>query len=101
RRCRLGRRHRRRCGRLLRALRGRGDRDERARLGHGRRTLHGAENGRPSVNSPMLLASITSFVGDHGVYAVFALMFAAAVVPAASELVMVYAGAVAGGAFAS
>jgi membrane protein DedA with SNARE-associated domain len=47
------------------------------------------------------LASITSFVGDHGVYAVFVLMLAAAVVPAASELVMVYAGAVAGGAFAS
>jgi membrane protein DedA with SNARE-associated domain len=43
------------------------------------------------------LASITSFVGDHGVYAVFVLMLAAAVVPAASELVMVYAGAVAGG----
>ena len=49
----------------------------------------------------MPLASITSFVGDHGVYAVFVLMLAAAVVPAASELVMVYAGAVAGGAFAS
>jgi membrane protein DedA with SNARE-associated domain len=47
------------------------------------------------------LASITSFVGDHGVYAVFLLMLAAALVPAASELVMVYAGAVAGGAFAS
>ena len=48
----------------------------------------------------MALASITSFVGDHGVYAVFVLMLAAALVPAASELVMVYAGAVAGGAFA-
>jgi membrane protein DedA with SNARE-associated domain len=47
------------------------------------------------------LASITSFVGSHGVYAVFLLMLAAALVPAASELVMVYAGAVAGGAFAS
>jgi membrane protein DedA with SNARE-associated domain len=47
------------------------------------------------------LASITSFVGDHGVYAVFLLMLAAALVPAASELVMVYGGAVAGGAFAS
>jgi membrane protein DedA with SNARE-associated domain len=49
----------------------------------------------------LVLASITSFVGDHGVYAVFVLMLAAAVVPAASELVMVYAGAVAGGTFAS
>src|ERR671932_1727140 len=53
----------------------------------------------------MLLASVsgslTSFVGDHGLYAVFALMAIDAVFPAASELVMVYAGAVAAGAFAS
>jgi membrane protein DedA with SNARE-associated domain len=47
------------------------------------------------------LASITSLIGDHGVYAVFLLMVAAALVPAASELVMLYAGAVASGAFAS
>jgi membrane protein DedA with SNARE-associated domain len=44
--------------------------------------------------------SITSFVGDHGVYAVFALMALDAVFPAASELVMVYGGALASGAFA-
>ena len=49
----------------------------------------------------MAVASITSLIGDHGVYAVFILMALAAVVPAASELVMVYAGAVASGAFAS
>ena len=53
----------------------------------------------------MLLASITgsvtSFVGNHGVYAVFLLMAIDAVFPAASELVMVYAGALASGAFAS
>ena len=49
----------------------------------------------------MPVASITSLIGDHGVYAVFVLMALAAVVPAASELVMVYAGAVASGAFAS
>jgi membrane protein DedA with SNARE-associated domain len=49
----------------------------------------------------LLVASLTSFVGDHGVYAVFVLMAAAAVVPAASELVMIYAGAVASGAFTS
>ncbi len=48
-----------------------------------------------------MLASLTSFVGDHGVYAVFLLMLVAAIVPAASELVMIYAGAVAGGTFAS
>ena len=48
----------------------------------------------------MQVASITSFVGSHGVYAVFLLMLVAALLPAASELVMVYAGAVAGGAFA-
>jgi membrane protein DedA with SNARE-associated domain len=39
--------------------------------------------------------ALTSFVGDHGIYAVFALMVAAAVVPAGSELVMIYAGSLA------
>ena len=48
-----------------------------------------------------LTSSITSFIGDHGVYAVFLLMLIDAVFPAASELVMVYGGALAGGAFAS
>jgi membrane protein DedA with SNARE-associated domain len=45
--------------------------------------------------------SITSFIGDHGLYAVFVLMAIDAVFPAASELVMVYAGALAAGAFPS
>ena len=44
---------------------------------------------------------MTSFVADHGVYAVFLLMAIDAVFPAASELVMVVAGAVAAGVFAS
>ena len=44
--------------------------------------------------------ALTSLIGDHGVYAVFFLMLIDAVLPAASELVMVYAGAVAAGAFA-
>jgi membrane protein DedA with SNARE-associated domain len=44
--------------------------------------------------------ALTALVGDHGLYAVFALMLIDAVFPAASELVMVYAGAVAAGAFA-
>jgi membrane protein DedA with SNARE-associated domain len=44
--------------------------------------------------------TLTSFVGDHGLYAVFALMVVDAVLPAASELIMVYAGALAAGAFA-
>ena len=43
--------------------------------------------------------SVTSFVGDQGVYAVFLLMAMGAVFPAASELVMIYAGALASGAF--
>ena len=47
-----------------------------------------------------LTGSITSFIGSHGVYAVFLLMALDAVFPAASELVMVYAGALASGAFA-
>ena len=45
-------------------------------------------------------SSLTSLIGDHGVYAVFLLMLVDAVLPAASELVMVYAGALAAGAFA-
>jgi membrane protein DedA with SNARE-associated domain len=44
-----------------------------------------------------LTDSVTSFVGNHGVYAVFLLMAVDAVFPAASELVMVYAGVVASG----
>ena len=44
--------------------------------------------------------AVTSAIGDHGLYAVFGLMLVDAVLPAASELVMVYAGAVAAGAFA-
>ena len=45
-----------------------------------------------------ILDSVTSAVGDHGLYAVFLLMALDAVFPAASELVMVYAGALASGA---
>jgi membrane protein DedA with SNARE-associated domain len=43
---------------------------------------------------------ITSLIGDYGIYAVFGLMAIDAVLPAASELVMVYGGALAAGAFA-
>jgi membrane protein DedA with SNARE-associated domain len=43
---------------------------------------------------------VTSFVGDHGLLAVFILMFVAALLPAASELTMVYGGALASGALA-
>ena len=53
----------------------------------------------------MLLASVsssfTSQVANHGVYAVFLLMAIDAVFPALSELVMLYAGAVAAGVFPS
>jgi membrane protein DedA with SNARE-associated domain len=47
-----------------------------------------------------LTGSFTTFIGNHGVYAVFALMLLSAVIPAASEVVMLYGGAVAAGAFA-
>ena len=47
-----------------------------------------------------LTSSLTKAVGDYGVYAVFGLMALDAVFPAASEVVMVYGGALAGGAFA-
>ena len=43
---------------------------------------------------------MTSFLAQHGVLAVFGLMLADAVFPAASELVMVYGGALASGALA-
>ena len=42
--------------------------------------------------------AVTALVGDHGLYAVFFLMLMDAVLPAASELVMLYAGALAAGA---
>ena len=44
---------------------------------------------------------VTELLGDYGLYAVFLLMLVDAVLPAASELVMVYAGALAAGAFSS
>jgi membrane protein DedA with SNARE-associated domain len=43
--------------------------------------------------------AVTSAIGDYGLYAVFLLMLVDAVFPAGSELVMLYAGAVAAGAF--
>ena len=46
-----------------------------------------------------ITSSITSLIGDHGIYAIFVLMLVDAVFPAFSELVMVYAGALAAGAF--
>jgi membrane protein DedA with SNARE-associated domain len=47
-----------------------------------------------------LTDALTTLIGDHGLYAVCGLMLVDAVLPAASELVMVYGGAVAAGAFA-
>jgi membrane protein DedA with SNARE-associated domain len=47
-----------------------------------------------------LTDAVTSAVGDYGLYAVFGLMAVDALFPVASEVVMVYGGAVASGAFA-
>lgn len=47
-----------------------------------------------------LSEAVTGTIGGYGLYAVFVLMLVDAVLPAASELVMVYAGALAAGAFA-
>jgi membrane protein DedA with SNARE-associated domain len=44
--------------------------------------------------------AVTSAIGDYGLYAVFGLMLVDAVFPAASEVVMVYGGAIASGAIA-
>lgn len=46
-----------------------------------------------------LTHSVTDFIGNWGIYAVFLIMLIDAVFPAFSELVMVYAGALAVGAF--
>jgi membrane protein DedA with SNARE-associated domain len=46
-------------------------------------------------------SSFTSAVANHGLYAVFGLMAIDALFPAASELVMLYAGAVAAGVFSA
>jgi membrane protein DedA with SNARE-associated domain len=43
---------------------------------------------------------VTSFIGDHGIVAVFLLMVVAGVFPAASEVTMLYGGALASGALA-
>ena len=43
--------------------------------------------------------AVTDSIGDFGLYAVFGLMLVDAVLPAASEVVMVYGGALASGAF--
>lgn len=43
---------------------------------------------------------MTAFVGNHGLVAVFVLLFVSALLPAASELTMVYGGALASGALA-
>jgi membrane protein DedA with SNARE-associated domain len=45
-------------------------------------------------------SSLTHFIGDHGLYAVFLLMLVDSILPAASELVMLYAGVLASGALA-
>jgi membrane protein DedA with SNARE-associated domain len=44
--------------------------------------------------------TVTGWIGDYGLYGIFLLMLVDAVLPAASELVMVYGGALAAGAFA-
>ena len=45
--------------------------------------------------------AVTSWIADYGLYAIFVLSLVDAVLPAASELVMVYGGALAAGAFSS
>ncbi len=47
-----------------------------------------------------LTDAVTTAIGNYGLYAVFLLMMIDAVFPAASEVVMVYAGAIASGAIA-
>jgi membrane protein DedA with SNARE-associated domain len=61
-----------------------------------------ARGSKPPVDSaPVhgITEAVTSFIGDYGLYAVFVLSFVDAILPAASEVVMVYGGALAAGAF--
>ena len=79
---------------------------QRVRAHAARAALSGAAEpgASPARLPPVLLASLsgslTTLIGDHGLYAVFLLMLLDAVLPAASELVMLYAGVVASGALA-
>src|SRR2546429_2285872 len=63
-------------------------------------SLRRSEPSAPKLGSVVasLTSSVTTFIGDHGLYAVFVLMVIDSVFPAASELVMLYAGALAAGA---
>jgi membrane protein DedA with SNARE-associated domain len=47
-----------------------------------------------------LTDTVTTWIGDYGLYAIFLLSVVDAILPAASEVVMVYGGALAAGAFA-
>jgi len=47
-----------------------------------------------------LTDTVTTWIGDYGLYAIFLLSLVDAILPAASEVVMVYGGALAAGAFA-
>jgi membrane protein DedA with SNARE-associated domain len=62
-------------------------------------SIAGRGTSLPRVLVASVAHSLTSLIGNHGLYAVFGLMAIDAVFPAASELVMVYAGALAAGAF--
>ena len=52
------------------------------------------------VTASIISEGVTNVIGDAGIYAIFGLMLLDAVFPAASELVMVFGGALAAGAFA-
>ena len=52
------------------------------------------------VTASVITDAVTGLIGDAGIYAIFALMLLDAVFPAASELVMVFGGALAAGALA-
>ena len=72
---------------------------ERARARRPVRPFPSTALGSPACCSRACSGSLTSYVRDHGVYAVFVLMMIDAVLPAFSELVMVFGGALAAGAF--
>jgi membrane protein DedA with SNARE-associated domain len=52
-------------------------------------------------DDPWMTGQLTSWIADHGVYAVFVLMAVDALLPAGGELIMLFAGALAAGAISA
>ncbi len=59
-----------------------------------------AKDGLPMLQLASISSTVTTWIAENGVYAVFALMALDALLPVGGELVMLYAGVIASGAIA-